>query len=565
MSDLSDTVERLTRSVESLERRVGALEAARSARAASRAAPAAAAPSAAALALDHESGLFSVLGKSMLAVAGAYLLRALAESSALPRGPVVALAILYAFCWLIPATRAKSSLPSLAWAVTSAVILLPMLWELTVSFAFLPASVAAAVLAAFVVASTALAWKRHFAEVSWVADASASLAAVILALAVHDLIPFIAALLLIAGAGEVAAARHRTLRVRPLVAMAADFAVFAVVWIYSSPAASRAEYPSRGAGLLLAVLLALLVLYAASASTQTLLLRRRISFFETAQTLIAFLLLVWGIMTFFPGHSVRLLGVLCLGAAGAGYAVAFLRFDRAAAQRNFHVYATGSAALLLGGAWLALPGMWLPFCLAIVAAAATLLGARAGRRTLQYHGHACLLAATFASGLLLWEVHSLAGRFPTAPLPIHFDVAAAAILCYVAVARAAGESRSQELLRLLSAGLSLSAAAALLVWGLVRVSAGGSPAPERLALLRTLTGCALALLLAWSGARRERRELIRLAWVSLACLAGKLLFEDMRHGHLGFTAASIFLYAVTLLVLPRLVRSHPEAAKSGHL
>jgi hypothetical protein len=563
MNDLSEAVERLVRRMETLERRVSTLEHAPDEQPlpAAPASATSAAPAAAVTALPRETGVFPILGKAMLAIAGAYLLRALAESSALPHTPLAALAIVYAFFWLIPATRAKAWLPSLAWAGTSALILLPMLWELTLRFAFLTNAAAAGVLAAFVVVASALAWKQHFAEVAWVVDASAAMAAVVLAMVTRDLTPFLATLLVIAIAGEIAAARHRTLRVRPLVAAAADSLLFALIWIYSSPAASRTEYPAIGAALLLAFAPALLLIYAGSASTQTLILGRRISFFETAQTLVAFLFAVWGVLAFWSGPAARLLGILCLMAAAAGYVVAFAGFERAHAQRNFQVYATGSLALLLAGCWLSLPAVWLPLSLTLLAIAATLLGVRAARRTLEFHGLAFLFAAAVSSGLLAWAGHALASRFPASPAWIVYAVSASAMLCYAAVALVGGETWPLRILRLLDAALALSAAAALLVWGLVRVAVGVAPAAQHLAVLRMVAGCALAVLLAWSGSRQQRRELVWLAWASLAALATKLIFEDLRHGHLGFSAASIFIYAVTLLAVPRLVHLKPHAAK----
>lgn len=565
MNDLYEAMERLTRRTETLEGRVSALEHAPEAQPVSaeplpstRAAAAAAAEG-----LPQETGVFSVAGKAMLAIAGAYLLRALAESSVLPRTPVVTLAIVYAFVWLIPAMRAKARLPSVAWACTSALILVPMVWELTVRFVTLPDAVTAGVLAAFVLVASVLAWNRRFAEVAWVTDAAASLAAVALALATRDLTPFLAAMLVIAIAGEVAAARHRALRVRPLVAGAADFIVFALVWIYSRPAAARTEYPAMGGALLLAFAPLLLLIYAGSASTQTLILRRRISLFETAQTLIAFLLAVWAVLAFWSGPGAAMLGSLCLAAAAAGYAVAFAAFDDAPSQRNFHVYASGSLALLLAGCRLSLSAVWLPLSLTLLALAAALIGVRAARRTLQFHGLVLLLAAAVFSGLPGWAAQVLAGQFPPAPAWIVWFVSIAAMVCYAAVARVPAESGWPRLLRLLDAAVALGAAAALLVWGVVRILVGGAPGVEHLAVLRTLTGCSLVVFLAWAGSREERRELVWLAWAALAGLAVKLLFEDMRHGHLGFTASSIFVYAVTLLAVPRLVRMKPHLPKQA--
>ena len=213
----------------------------------------------------------------MLGIAGAYLLRAAVQSGSLPRWPVIAVSIAYAFVWLIPATRvpAKAWFASAAWAGTSALILMPMLWELTLRFRFLPSAATAGILVAFVLAASALAWKRHFAVVAGIADATASLAALVLAVASRDLTPFLFALLAMAIVGEVAAARHRSLRVRPVVAAAADIAVFALIWIYSGPADIPADYPPSLRRFCWSSHPLLLCIYGASAAAQTLLLRRR--------------------------------------------------------------------------------------------------------------------------------------------------------------------------------------------------------------------------------------------------------------------------------------------------
>jgi len=534
MNDLIEAIAQLTRRMESLEGRVSSLESAPR----PRMQPFPPVPSLTvaggpAVVLPQQAGIFSVLGKAMLAIAGAYLLRALAESAVLPHVAVFAVAIAYAFLWIVPATRAsaKAWLASFGWAATSALILLPMLWELVLRFHALPTTLAAAILVAWAIAASALAWKRHFTEVAWVVDGAASIAALALALATHDLPPFLVALLLIAALGEVAAARHRTLRVRPLVAAAADFAVFNLIWVYSSPAAARPDYLPVHASLLLVVAPLLLLIYAGSASTQTLLLRRRISFFETAQTLVAFLLAVWGMLEFWSGPAARLLGLLCLVCSAAGYSLSFFRFQRAQARRNFHVYSAGSLALLLVGCSLFLPQPWLPVCLSVLS-----------------------VAAVVASGLPIWTGQTLAGAFPAAPRVPMLCAAAAAAIAYGALARSPIAAWWLQGLRLMGALLAVGAAASLMVWGLVSIFAGATPQPAHVALIRTLTACVVALALAWRGSRGSQRELVWLAWATLGLGALKLLVEDLRLGSRAFTAGSIFLYAVTLLLLPRLVR-----------
>jgi hypothetical protein len=111
-----------------------------------------------------------------------------------------------------------------------------MLWELTLSFKVLPAPATAAILATFVIAATALAWKRNLAPVLWMANIAAAAAALALSVATHLLVPFIATLLLMALISEFAAARNHQQSVRFLPALAADAAIWALIFIYSSPA-----------------------------------------------------------------------------------------------------------------------------------------------------------------------------------------------------------------------------------------------------------------------------------------------------------------------------------------
>ena len=62
--------------------------------------------------------------------------------------------------------------------------------------------------------------------------------------------------------------------------------------------------------------------------------------------------------------------------------MAFAWFGRVHAQRNYHVYATGSLALLLAGCFLSLPPGWLALCTALAAVALVSLAARTAQEAL---------------------------------------------------------------------------------------------------------------------------------------------------------------------------------------
>jgi hypothetical protein len=118
------------------------------------------------------------------------------------------------------------------------------------------------------------------------------------------------------------------------------------------------------------------------------------------------------------------------------------------------------------------------------------------------------------------------------------------------------ENWKQQSLHLLPAALSVCALAAMLVQGLLALaSLRMIPETHHIAFLRTFTLCVVTLGLAFAGARWQRPQLTRLAYAGLALLSVKLVVEDLRHGHLTFIAGAIFLFALTLIAVPRLART----------
>ena len=569
MDDLLEALARLSERLEHLESRVSALEHSPrpdDSHPSPAAAPASGTPASEPIALPQDGGVFPVVGKAMLGIAGAYLLRALAESGSLPQLVVVALALAYAGMWLLWAARVPANLPfaSAAYAVTSGLILSPMLWELTLRFKVLPASVTAGVLIAFVAGAWALAWKRNLAPVLWIANFTAVLTALALLIATHDMARFISALLIMVVVSEFAADRNRWLRLRFLVAPAADFAVWILIYIYSLPESARVDYAPVRSAILLTLPSVLFLIYGASVTFRTTGLRQRVAVFEIVQTVIAFLLASFSWFWFEPAHRVGL-GIFCLFVSAAGYAVAFLGFDRWRERRNYGVYSTWSALLLLAGSFLSFPPLQLAWFLSVAAIVATVVGVRTGRLTLEFHGLLYLAAAAFASGLLDYAVRALAGTFPSAPGWMVWLVAASVLLCYAVGGRFPGEQRKQRLLRLLSAILAASAAATLLVSALVWLAAVAmTPGASHIAVIRTLITCALALTLAFGGSRWQRIELVWTAYGTLALVTAKLLFEDLPHGRSGSIAVSIFLYAVALIIIPRMARLGSQRRRSAN-
>src|SRR5579864_4114209 len=234
--------------------------------------------------LSRSSNPMPVIGKVFLGIAGAYLLRALAESGSLPMWAVAGAAMVYAGAWLLAAARTPPPIfAGASYATTAAVILPPMLWELTLRFKVMPAWAAATALVAFVALAAALAWKQNRASVVVPPVAFSVVAALALLVGTHDPFPFVTALLLMALLAEGAASTDRWPGLRPLVAVPLDLAMLALVLIYTGSNGVPPEYKSLATADLLGLFAALPVIYGASVFTRTLALRRTIGVFETGQ------------------------------------------------------------------------------------------------------------------------------------------------------------------------------------------------------------------------------------------------------------------------------------------
>ena len=490
----------------------------------------------------------------MLAIAGAYLLRAVAETSTLPKVAVAWAGIVYAFLWLVWATRTRAELKlaSPIYACTSALILAPMLWEITLSFKLFPAPVAAAILGAYALTAFWFAGRAVVSvhRVSVIVVSGLSLA---LAIASHELLPFIAVLLLMAAIVEFSPWGDRMPETKALLALAADTTIWMLIFIYYGPPTTHPDYPQLGTMLLLLPGAIIFLIAGAGVILETIVRRKEIAIFATIQTMIAFLLAAVSLADFGSSSGLLILGILCLILAVAGYAAVFGVLSE---SRTSTVFAAWSAVLLLSGCLLCFTPTWTSLWLGIAAVAATFVGKRKTRISFELYGALFLGVAAAESGLLAYVGHSLVTAPAGPPSAAAGLITVCVILCYAAAQSHADESWPSQSLHLAVSTLALAALVAFMVQALVAFAAlKVTPGAHHLAFIRTLTLCSVALALVFGGARWRRMELTRLGYAAMALVAVKLVAEDLRHGHLAYIAGSIFLFAVTLIAAPRVARA----------
>ncbi len=559
-SGLSPETGELIRTVRDLEQRVLRLEE-RLSPAARPSAPPAPAPTGE---VRLSPNALPVIGRALLAIAGAYVLRALTELGVI--APVVGITagLIYALAWLFIAARLPISarLAMALNALTSVAIMAPLLWEASLSLKAISSWTSAAVLVGFALVGLTISRKKRLGIVAGIASAAAALVAACLLLATHDLLPYTLALLAVAAALEFEACRGRETPSRWLAALLADFAVLLLSWIVTRPPGVAEGYVAVGFPAALTAQLLLIAVFGASAVVQTLVLGRTFSLFETFQTAAAALIGITGAAWICGGSAA---GMLALGlsalAAGAGcYVVSFLIVP-AENKWNFRAWATFGLLLVVLGSFLPSAGAagWMLWCGCGVLCSWIAMAAR--KPTLGLHGAAYLVLGAIASGAATSAALEVFGAAGTVRWTASALVFASALLSWIAIDRSPA-AESARWRRHVSSFLL----AAIVVWvaggaaarSLVRLwpSPTGVPADTLATVALTVFG----VMLAWSGVRRGRKELLWVAYALMALAAWKLAMRDFPHERNLSLVVSLLFYGGALMIIPRMVQKKPAPA-----
>jgi hypothetical protein len=551
----------LERALHALEARVAALESGAPEHGAAAAGPLEptpleiAAPSAA---LDTES-ILTLVGRTLMVLGGAYLLRALTESAIWSPAVGVAIGFAYAAAWLGVADRTAPRLSGVFHGATAVMIALPLLWESVTRFHTLGPWAAGIVLLVVTGAALAVAVRRRLQTLAWIGVIGALASSLALTAATSAVLPF-AIVDVVLGVGTLwIGYTIDWVWLRWPAALVADLAVLALAaGIASNTAVDR---PST----IVAAQLLLLSGYLASIAVRTLARGREVLVFEALQSTVA-LAVGFGGAVFVAqttGTGAALLIAIALVCGAGSYAVAFAFVMRRQGVRlNFFFYTSVALVLLLAGSAIGLPEPAIWWAAAAVACAAL---ARRERKRADGHGyqsaslltaHAAtyLCAAALTSGLAGAVIHALMGaataQAPFAPRWI--AVFAAASICWLA-APPPGARDGANAGALARAVMGLIVAASSAAW-VATLALSDQTAPGVAAAVRTGTLAATALALAWIGRTPRLREAAWLVYPTLALGAVKLVVEDFPKSSAAALFVALATYGGALIAAPRIAR-----------
>ncbi|MGA8891332.1 MAG: hypothetical protein WB493_07180, partial [Anaeromyxobacteraceae bacterium] len=502
------------------------------------------------------TGAVPLGGRTLLVLAGAFVLRALTDSGRIPAWMGVGLGFAYAGAWLFMADlagRSGKSLSAAFHAVSVVVIGFPLLFEGASRFKLFSPPVAAALLAVLTAAALLLATRRGLQALAWVVSMSGVATAIALMAASGRLVPgaiYLSAL----GAGTlwIGYVRDWTLLRWP-VALVADLMVLLVA-VHATDAGTR-----EGPGLALLAQATLVGLYLGSIATRTLYMGRKVVPFEMAQAAAVIAVgiggAVWVSARSGLGHAG--FGVAALVFGAASYAVAFSFVQRHQKIReNFWFYGAVAFVLSLAGIGLLVGEPSRSVAWSVLALALGGLATRERSRTLATHSVLYAAAAVLGSGLLLQGVRTLfVGTEVAWTPPIASVVALVALAGSAGFATRAPRTSPLEhvapLVALSALALSLAGTFVALL-GPAVAGQGSAGSPAALATLRTVTLVLTASGLAWLGRRPALVEAGWLAYPLLGFTGLKMLLEDLPRGRPATLILAFAFYGLALILVPRI-------------
>jgi hypothetical protein len=556
---MEPTLEDVARRLGEVERRLEAVEQAL------RTAPVPPAPAAPprAAELRPPSGVsLSLIGRTLLILAGAFLLRALTEAGVLPERVGTLSGMGYAVLWIAladAAARRGCRLAAAYHGLAAALIAFPLLWEATVRFQVLSSRASAASLAIVTTLALAVASRWRLVQLVWLFTAGAALTGFALTIATRRLVLF-GWFLLFLGVGTLWLGYARGWRGPGWLAAVhgcGSVALMAVAIVVGrTDRVLEILDPAEVVGLQLAFVAA----YLGSIAIRTLASEGDTSVAEIALGTAVLAIGLGGALavTRRTGLASLPVGLTSLLLGAGCYAVSFAFNDRRAGRRNFIVYTTAALVFTLVAAVELVGGSAPALALSAAALGVAWLGAVRSRATLSLHGAVYTLGAALASGLLPRALRSMVGTGLVTD-----RVASGAGLVVLAVAAACGWlpvathgrtwgrfSRAPKLVFLVILALGVDGTMVVLLGRRLGVAED----PAAVAVVRTGVLAVSAVGLAALGRWRRFLEARWLVYPVLIAGGLKLLLEDVRGGRPATLFASLALYGSALIVAPRTIR-----------
>jgi hypothetical protein len=543
VAELESSVATLSSEIDALRMRVASLEAGMPAAATD--GPAAQIPGVHA---DEVQNWLALLGRTLVILGGAYLLRAITSAEIVSYQVGVGLGLLYGAPWLLLAARAGSHhrpLDAFCYGLSTALIGYPLVWEATAHFVVFTPAQSALLLGGLTAAAFVLSavWRLHSLAAIVMCGALASAAG--LAMTTGSWLPYTT----LAVAVGLTTLWLGYLRDWILLRWPAAVVVNLMIVILTGR-------PHGMFWSVLALQVVTLTGYLCSFAIRTLAMHRTIVPFEIAQSVGVLGLVLSSLFTLLAPRPIGTIvaGVVVLTAGLLAYAIAFTTIERRGALENLFFYTLFGLLMVSVGTGVLLPRAY-PALLASAGAAAAMSARRRLPVVLCAQATLFIAVAAIASGLL--QVTTVALFSPAAQWPALAATAWVALGCGLAALAAPprrdgslpmGTSIARLLLALLMVWTTSGAIVHVTASGLQR---GGAWDVGWLGTLRTAVTVAATFAVAYASRRSAWREAGWLTYPLLVGLGLKLVASDLPSGRPVTLFVTLAAYGVALIAAPR--------------
>jgi hypothetical protein len=491
----------------------------------------------------------SIVGRTLVLLGGAYLLRAITEAGILPVPAGVALGFAYASIWLIAAHRAARAprfWSAVGYGATTSIIALPLLFEAMVRFAIIGGEAGTVVLTVTALAVLAIAVRDRLQPLAWIIVCGTTAASVAISAATGFVLPLAIADIALGIVTLWIGYTVDWIWLRWLPALVANLAVLALASGVSNQATPSPPWA------VVATQLLLFAGYFASIAVRTLVREREMNVFEALQGTAALAVGFGGAayVTQATGSGAGLLVGIGLACAAGAYAAAFAFVARhQGLHRNYYFYTSLALVLVLTStaAWQATGAIgW-----AALAVLTSWMAARTGHVTLSFHSAVYFLGAAIGSGLFAVTAAEMVGAPAAAALsPVLLGVFAAGCACWAAPP-AAGQLDALLRLPRLSIALLLAGSCAA---AMVGIAVTMSTDPGVVATARTAALASVALAAASVGRLPRFTETGWLVYPLLVAGGLKLAVEDLPRSRPATLFIALAVYGIALIAAPRIAR-----------